>query len=49
VAVTNTGPGTLRPVLINQWMADNSGPGGLADPCDGLYQDCFELFRGNQA
>src|SRR6185436_5071150 len=29
--VTNTGPSALRPVIINEWMADNAGPVGLAD------------------
>jgi len=28
-------------------MADNMGPGGLADPADGLFQDWFELFNPN--
>jgi hypothetical protein len=34
-------------VLINEWMADNSGPAGFTDPVDGLFQDWFELFNPN--
>jgi hypothetical protein len=37
----------LQPVIINEWMADNAGPNGLADPADGLFQDWFELFNPN--
>ena len=47
ITVTNSGPGTLLPVIINEWMADNRGPGGLADPADGLFQDWLELFNPN--
>jgi len=47
IIVTNTGPLALRPVVINEWMADNRGPGGLPDPGDGLFQDWFELFNPN--
>jgi hypothetical protein len=47
ITVTNTGPATLLPIVINEWMADNAGPGGLPDPADGLYQDWFELFNPN--
>ena len=47
ISVTNTGPSALRPVVINEWMADNTGPLGLADPADGLFQDWFELFNPN--
>lgn len=35
------------PVVINEFMADNAGPGGLHDPADGLFQDWFELFNPN--
>jgi hypothetical protein len=40
---------TLAPVpaVINEWMADNAGPGGFPDPADGLFQDWFELFNPN--
>ena len=34
-------------MVINEWMADNAGPGGFADPADGLFQDWFELFNPN--
>ena len=35
------------PVVINEFMADNAGPGGLRDPVDGLFQDWFELYNPN--
>jgi hypothetical protein len=35
------------PVVINEFMADNAGPGGLRDPSDGLFQDWFELYNPN--
>ena len=47
ITVTNTVPAALLPVVINEWMADNSGPGGFADPADGLFQDWFELLNPN--
>jgi hypothetical protein len=47
ISVTNTGTGSLHPVVINEWMADNAGPGGFPDPLDGLYQDWFELYNPN--
>jgi hypothetical protein len=47
ITVTNTTPAALLPVVINEWMADNVGPGGLADPADGLFQDWLELFNPN--
>jgi len=34
-------------VVINEWMADNSGAEGLADPLDGQHQDWFELYNPN--
>ena len=45
--ITNTGPGAVLPVVINEWMPDNSGPDGVADPVDGAFQDWFELFNPN--
>jgi hypothetical protein len=45
--VTNSAPAALLPVVINEWMADNIGPGGFADPADGLFQDWFELYNPN--
>ena len=47
ITVTNNGPGALLPVVINEWMVDNRGPGGLIDAADGLFQDWFELFNPN--
>jgi Lamin Tail Domain/CotH kinase protein len=47
ITVTNTVPPALVPVVINEWMADNAGPWGFADPSDGLFQDWFELFNPN--
>ena len=47
IVLTNTGPGALLPVVVNEWMADNKGPGGFPDPADGLFQDWFELFNPN--
>ena len=47
IVVTNTGPAGLLPVVVNEWMADNAGPYGVADPADGLFQDWFELFNPN--
>lgn len=47
ITITNNGPSALRPVVINEWMADNASPGGLPDPADGLFQDWFELFNPN--
>ena len=47
ITVTNSGPSALQPVIINEWMADNAGPNGLADPADNLFQDWFELFNPN--
>ena len=47
ITVTNTGPAGILPVIINEWMADNKGPGGLTDPADNLFSDWFELFNPN--
>jgi hypothetical protein len=47
ITVTNTGTPALRPVIINEWMADNAGPGGFADPLDDRFQDWFELHNPN--
>lgn len=43
----NNAAGAPVPVVINEFMADNAGPGGLRDPVDGLYQDWFELYNPN--
>jgi hypothetical protein len=34
-------------VVINEWMAHNTGPNGFVDPADGAFQDWFELFNPN--
>jgi hypothetical protein len=47
IIVTNSSAGAPLPVVINEWMADNAGPDGFADPVDGLFQDWFELFNPN--
>ncbi|MEI7728412.1 MAG: lamin tail domain-containing protein [Verrucomicrobiota bacterium] len=47
ITVTNLGLLAPRPVVINEWMADNGGPGGYPDPLDGAFQDWFELFNPN--
>ena len=47
ITATNTTAAPLLAVVINEWMADNAGPGGFADPADGLFQDWFELFNPN--
>ena len=47
IVVTNLGLLTPGPVVVNEWMADNGGPGGFADPLDGLFQDWIELYNPN--
>jgi hypothetical protein len=47
ITITNLGPGAPLPVLINEWMANNAGPDGLADPLDGAFKDWFELYNPN--
>ena len=47
LTITNLGPGVPLPVLINEWMADNAGPDGFADPLDGLFKNWFELYNPN--
>jgi hypothetical protein len=47
IVITNDGSGAPLPVVINEWMADNDGPFGLADPMDGQFSDWFELFNPN--
>ena len=49
ITVNNTGAGAPLPVVINEWTSNNAGPGGLADPADGLFQDWIELFNPNAA
>lgn len=47
ITVTNTAALGLVPVVINEWMAGNSTPGGYPDPADGRYSDWFELYNPN--
>jgi hypothetical protein len=50
ITVVNTNavaPPLLLPVVINEWMADNTSPGGFPDPGDGLFKDWFELYNPN--
>lgn len=47
ITVVNEGEGAPQPVKINEWMANNAGPGGLADPVDGQFQDWIELYNAN--
>ena len=47
ITITNTAALGLVPVVINEWMAGNSAPGGLVDPADGRYADWFELYNPN--
>jgi hypothetical protein len=47
VAVTSTVPPGGLPVVINEFMAENAGPGGFPDPLDGLFQDWIELYNPN--
>ncbi len=47
IQVTASGPLARRSIVINEWMADNSAPGGFADPISGLFSDWFELFNPN--
>ena len=45
VSVTITGPPGIPPVIISEWMADNTSSGGITDPADGKSQDWFELHN----
>ena len=47
ITVTNYGLLAPAPVVINEWMASNGGPGGYPDLLDGGFQDWFELFNPN--
>jgi hypothetical protein len=47
ITVTNRGLLAPGPVVVNEWMADNAGPAGFADPLDELFQDWIELFNPN--
>jgi hypothetical protein len=47
ITIVNNGLAAPMPVIINEWVAANSGPGGFPDPVDGLFQDWFELYNPN--
>lgn len=47
IVVTNSDSSALQAVVINEWMADNQGPGGFPDPASGSFEDWFELFNPN--
>ncbi|HVY69499.1 MAG TPA: lamin tail domain-containing protein, partial [Verrucomicrobiae bacterium] len=47
ITITNTAARNLLPVVINEWMAGNSAPGGFTDPADGHYSDWFEMYNPN--
>ena len=47
ITVTNRGLLAPGPVVINEWLADNAGPGGFVDPVDSFFQDWIELFNPN--
>jgi hypothetical protein len=48
IVVTNLVAPSLTPVVINEWMADNAGPGGSPDPLDGGFADWLELYNPNE-
>jgi hypothetical protein len=43
VSITITGPPGIPPVIISEWMADNTSSSGITDPADGKFPDWFEL------
>lgn len=47
IVITNFGVGAPQPVVINEWMAENTGPNGFPDPLDGAFKDWFELYNPN--
>jgi len=47
INITNTTPPGNLPIIINEWMASSTGPGGLIDPIGGAFEDWFELFNPN--
>jgi hypothetical protein len=49
ITVTNTAAAPALAVVINEWMADNAGPGGVFSSIDNGYPDWFELFNPNPA
>jgi hypothetical protein len=49
IVVTNLGLTAARPVVFNEWMAKNNGPGGFIDPVDSTFSDWFELYNPNSS
>jgi len=47
IVVTNQNATPVLPVVINEWMADNSAPGGYSEPSDIQFKDWFELYNPN--
>lgn len=47
ILVTNAASPEIKPVVLNEWMADNAGPGGFVDSLDGSFSDWFELYNPN--
>jgi hypothetical protein len=47
ITIINLGALASQPVVINEWLADNSGPAGYPDPADQKFQDWFELYNPN--
>ena len=47
VTITVTGPPAIPPVTFNEWMADSTSAGGIADPADGQFEDWFELHNSS--
>jgi hypothetical protein len=47
ITITNSLATATRFVTINEWMADNGGPGGFPDSDSTLYSDWLELYNPN--
>ncbi len=47
ITITNTSAPALLNLVINEWMADNQGPGGFMDPFTEQFSDWFELYNPN--
>lgn len=47
ITITNNGATATRFVVINEWMADNSGPGGFLNSSTNLFSDWLELYNPN--
>jgi hypothetical protein len=47
VVITNSSAIPRQAIVINEWMADNTGPGGLYNPVEKSFPDWFELYNPN--